>query len=453
MPRSHRLRACAAVLLLATTLTACFGRTAPTPTDVDFTTTPSGTLRGWAFDSADDIGEARMADAADHLPGVSVRLDQTGFNAQKFTTRLASGDVPDVVQMDRQFVANYAAQRLIMPLDRCYDAGKVDPTERFYPNVTNDISYDGHIWGVPQFFQPPAIMLDERVLRAAGVSDDEIDTSRPDVLLGAIRKIYRSEGGNPTVLGLDPVASGQTNLWVLGLGGRLVDDQGRPTLDDPRNEYPLTVLKQITDAQGGYAKLKSYTDTFDAFGDDNPFVADQVGAQIVNQWYLNVVAPYAGEIDIHVVPFLDRGGEPVTVTGGQAFVIPARAKNPAAACAWALRLTSVDDWTAAADARAATLAEDGTANTGVFTGSPAADRAIREQHVRPTGSAGLDQGIAAFYDVADKGLTFGASPAGEAVQRDLANAVAAVCLGDKSPARALADAQRSSSQAYETATR
>ena len=40
-------------------------------------------------------------------------LDATGFDAQKFTTRLASGDVPDVVQMDRQFVATYAAQDLL----------------------------------------------------------------------------------------------------------------------------------------------------------------------------------------------------------------------------------------------------------------------------------------------------------------------------------------------------
>ena len=451
--RRRTARHLGALALVALVLSGCFGRVAPAPTDVDFTATPSGTLRAWAFDNADDIGEARLTDARDQLPGVRIELDQTGFNAQKFTTRLASGDVPDVVQMDRQFVANYAAQRLIMPLDRCYDAAGVDPAERFYPNVLGDITYDDQLWAVPQFFQPPAIIVNQRVLDAAGVAASDIDTSRPDVLLAAIAKLYRSDGGTPTRLGFDPVATGQANLWVLGLGGRLVGPDGRPTLDDPRNAYALELLRRITDAQGGYAQLKSFADTFDAFGEDNQFVRDQVAAQIDAQWYLNVLAPYASDLDIRTVPFRDRDGEPVTVTGGTAYVVPARARNPAAACAWAQRLTTVDDWAVAGAARQATLADEGGFNTGIFTGSPAADRELRTQNVRPTGSVGFDQSIAAFYDVAGAGLTFGASPAGEAIARDLANAVASVCLGDETATQALADAQRSSLQAYETATR
>src|SRR5437879_789157 len=87
---------------------------------VDFGANPSGTLNAWAFDNADDVGKARMADAQQQLKDVSITFDQTGFNAQKFTTRLASGNVPDVVQMDRQYVATYAAQGLIQPLDKCY---------------------------------------------------------------------------------------------------------------------------------------------------------------------------------------------------------------------------------------------------------------------------------------------------------------------------------------------
>src|SRR5687767_12208431 len=84
----------------------------------DFTAKPSGTLNAWAFDNADDVGKARMAYAGGKLGGVTINFDQTGFNAQKFTTRLASNNVPDIVQMDRQFVATYAAQDLLMPLDK-----------------------------------------------------------------------------------------------------------------------------------------------------------------------------------------------------------------------------------------------------------------------------------------------------------------------------------------------
>jgi multiple sugar transport system substrate-binding protein len=101
----------------------------------DFSTGASGAVDAWAFDNADDVGEARVAYAADALPDLDVTLDQTTFDAQKFTTRVASGDVPDVVQMDRNFVATYAAQGLIQPLDSCYAAHDVDPGERFYESA------------------------------------------------------------------------------------------------------------------------------------------------------------------------------------------------------------------------------------------------------------------------------------------------------------------------------
>jgi multiple sugar transport system substrate-binding protein len=76
----------------------------------NFDPNPTGTLSAWGFDNADDVGKARMDYAAKQLTGVKIQMDQTGFDAQKFTTRLASGNVPDVVQMDREYVATYAAQ-------------------------------------------------------------------------------------------------------------------------------------------------------------------------------------------------------------------------------------------------------------------------------------------------------------------------------------------------------
>ena len=423
------------------------------PADADFGAKAAGTMQAWAFDNADDVGEARMAEVADRLGGVTISYDQTGFNAQKFTTRLASGKVPDVVQMERQYVATYAAQGLIMPLDECYTAHEVDPGTRFYPAVLSDVTYRDQVWGVPQFFQPPAIIVDTTVMAAAGVSSADIDTSRPQVLLGAIAKMYRASGGVPSRLGFDPQPTGQATLWILGLGGRLVDDDGRPTLDDPANVYPLTLLKQIADAQGGYARMKSFVDAFDFFGGGNQYVRHQVGAEINAQWYPNVLSEYQDEVAIQAVPFRDRAGKPVTVTGGQAFVIPAKAANPAAACAWALALTSQENWMAAASARARTLEGNGGINTGLFTGSPAADKAIRDAYVKPSGDAGFDQTIATFYDVVAAGVPSGASPAGQDIKNALNNAITAALLEQKSPRDALVDAQRTASRAYDTATR
>ena len=418
----------------------------------DFSSSPSGDLAAWAFDNADDVGEARIAYAEDALPEVSVTLDQTTFDAQKFTTRVASGDVPDVVQMDRNFVATYAAQGLIEPLDACYAAHDVDPQERFYESVVGDVTYDDQVWAVPQFFQPPAIILDARVVREAGLTAADIDTSDPDRLEAAASAMYEEEGGDPSRLGFDGVWASQAALFILGQGGQLVDEEGVPTLDDPRNVAGLELEKRLVDAQGGYAAGKSLSDTFDTFGDRNQFVADQVGAQIAAQWYVSVLSPYRDQVDITAVPFRDADGQPFAVAGGTAYVVPAGAENPDAACAWALALTEQDAWTAAAEARAATLAETtGAVNAGLFTGSPAADAAIRDQYVEPSGDEGFDTTIATYYEAVSAGTSIGASPAGQQIQGDLQNAVVSYLLGDKTAEEALADAQRSSQRAYDRA--
>jgi multiple sugar transport system substrate-binding protein len=417
-----------------------------------FSTTPTGTLNAWAFDNADDVGKARIDYAAKQLSGVTIKMDQTPFDAQKFTTRLASGDVPDIVQMDREYVATYAAQGLIMPVDQCFTANQVDAKSRWYPNVVGDVTYKNQVWAVPQFYQPPAIILNTTVMDAAGVKAEDIDTSKPDVLLAAIAKMYKASGGVPTAIGFDPQATGQMYLWFVGMGGKLVDDNGQPALDDPANVYPLEMLKKITDAQGGYAKYKSFTDSFDFFGENNQYVKNQVGAEVNAQWYPNVLSPFKDKIKIGAVPFKGKDGQPVTVATGTSFAIPTKAKNPSAACKWALALTDDASWNAAAEARAATLAKDNSINTGLFTGQPAADKAIKDKYVKSSGNAGFDQTISTYYDVVATGKSIGASPAGQQVKQELTNAITAALLGQKTPQKALADAQTASLTAYKTVT-
>lgn len=417
----------------------------------EFGTDASGTLNAWAFDNADDVGQARLDHAAQALSEVDVELDPTGFDAQKFTTRMASGDVPDVVQMDRRYVGTYAAQDLIQPLDACFAAHDVDPDERWYEFVVDDVRWQDQVWATPQFYQPPAVLLNMGVLDEAGVAPEDVDTSDLDVLLPTIEAMYTESGGNPTRLGFDPQATGQAPLWVLGMGGTLTDADGAPTLDDPANVAALEHLKQIVDAQGGYARYKSFTDSFDFFGEQNQFVADQVGAQVAAQWYPNVLSPYLDEVELGAVPFRGSDGEPFAVAGGTAFVVPVGAENPDAACAWMVEVTSLEAWQAAGEARAATIADEGGIVTGLFTGSPEADTAIREAYVTPSGNDAFDQVIQTFYEVVEHGRSHGASPVGQEITDELTNAVTAALLGDKSIEQALADAQATVERAYEDA--
>jgi multiple sugar transport system substrate-binding protein len=445
--------AAAGILASVAVLAGCSSTAAPSG-GASFAKEAKGTLKAWGFDNADDVGTARLAYAKKQLSGVTITIDQTPFDAQKFTTRVAGGSIPDVVQMDRQFVATYAAQGLILPLDRCYSTHGVDPASSYYPSVVDDVTYKGKIYAVPQFYQPPAIITNERVMKAAGVTDTDIDTSQPDRLVAAIGKMYKASGGNPSTLGFDPQATGQAGLWLLAYGGELIGSDGKPTLDDAKNVKGLDVLKKIADAQGGYAKMKSFSDSFDFFGKNNQFVKDQVGAEVDAQWYVNVLAPFVDQVDIGAVPFLGSDGKPFAVASGTSFVIPAGAKNKDAACAWALDLTGLPAWQAAGVARAATLKKTpGAINTGLFTGSPKADSLLRSTYNKPSGNAGFDTAISTYYDVVGSGKSFGASPAGQQIQTELQNAVTSVLLGNKSATQALKDAQAAAMRAYDQSTK
>jgi multiple sugar transport system substrate-binding protein len=439
------------------TLTACGGGGSGSPqAAAEFSEDYSGTLAAWGFENADEVGQSRLdlAEAKLAESDTTVDLDASPFDAQKFTTLAASGGIPDVVQMDRQFVTTYAAQGLIMPLDDCFALYDLDPREYWYPQVIDDVTYDDAVWAVPQFYQPPAILLNTRVMEQAGVTVEELNVSDQEAFLAAVEKMTVLEGSNPTRLGFDPQGVSKAGLWMLSFGGSTIDEEGQPTLDNPKNAEAIEFLKKVYDAQGGFANVKSFVDAFDVFGDNNSYVADQVGAAIFDQWYVNVLTPYAEQVQISATPLVTQEGEPFTVASGSSFVIPASSKNPSAACAWMLELTSPEAWDAAGEARAETTANDpdrNGINAGLFTGSPESDQAIRDAYVKPTDYPGFDEAIATYYDVASSGESFGSSPAGQQIQSELQNAVTSALLGEKSATDALADAQAAAQRAYDQA--
>lgn len=444
----------AGVSLLA--LTACGGGGGGGNTgEVDFDGDVTGEVKAWGFENTDEVGQSRLDYAEELLSedDVTIDIDASAFDAQKFTTQAASGNIADVVQMDRQFVATYAAQGLIVPLDECFAAHEVEPDEYWYPQVVDDVTYDGSVYAVPQFYQPPAIMLNTRVMNEAGVTVEQMDTSDPEQFLEAVEAMTVMEGSNPARLGFDPQGVSKAGLWMLSFGGSTINEDGEPTLDDPNNVAAIEFLKQVYDAQGGYANVKSFVDSFDVFGDNNSFVADQVGAAVFDQWYVNVLTPYAEQVEISATPIrAQESGEPFTVASGSSFVITANAQNPAAACAWAIALTSPEAWDAAGEARAATTEaepERNGINAGLFTGSGESDTAIREAYVQETEFTGFNEAINTYYEVAANGQSFGSSPAGQQIQTELQNAVTAALLEEKSAEDALADAQAAAMRAFE----
>ncbi|MFJ6280867.1 extracellular solute-binding protein [Arthrobacter subterraneus] len=456
MKTSRTAAGFAAATAIALTATACGGGgggTADTAEAVDYGADLSGTLTTGGFTLGDEVATSRadLATAALEEDGVTVEINESNFDPQRFAAQAASGTLPDLVVMDRQYVATYAAKGLIEPVDDCFTTHDVNAEEHYYPAVLQDVTYNDQVYGIPQFWQPWSIITNTRVMEEAGVTAEDLDTSNPEAVLGAAEKMYESEGDTPTRLGFDPQMPSQAPVWFAAFGGKIMDETGKPTLDDPANIEALTWLKDIYDAQGGYETAYSFGQTWDFFGENNQFVADQVGAGLYAQWYPNVLSDFADQLEISGVPLRNQDGDAIAVAGGQSYVIPTGAKNKAAACKWAVTNTSDEAWMAAAEARVSGM-EEGGIFTGIFTGSQTADQMIKDEYLESTGNEGFDQLIDSYYQALENGVPLGSSPAGLEIQTELQNAMAPAMSGDKTIEEALGDAQAAAMLVYEQAT-
>ncbi len=413
-----------------------------------FTKQPNGSLRISGFNPSDEVGKSRSDYAASQSAGVKVSQDTTNFDPQKFTAQVASGNVPDLIQADRAIIATLADKKLVMPLDQCYSVWGVKPTEQYYPAAIDDLTYQGKVYGIPQFFQASIIIGNDTVLGQHGLKVSDLDTSDPEGLVKAAATMTKKQGNKLTTEGFEGDIPGSAALWLKVFGGGMYDKDGKPTLDTPENEKALTFMKQLSDAQGGYATIKSFKDAQDVFGDNNAYVANQVGAQVWAQWYVNVLTNTKDKVKISGQVIKDNQGKPLGFAGGSAFAIPSKAKNPSAACAWAVNATSTKAWDAAAQARLQTVKEKKGLFTGLFTGSPVADQQIRSAYVKPTGNAGFDQTIETTYAALENTVSTGSSPVGQQASNALSNAVQSALTGSASPSAALKRAQSTAMEAW-----
>jgi multiple sugar transport system substrate-binding protein len=149
-----------------------------------------------AVQPLDEVGPVPRDYAKQQLAGVTVQLDTTSFDPQKFAAQAASGNVPDLLQMDRSVVATLADKDLIVPMDECYRSTALRrPAVLPVDGRRRDLRRQG--LRRPQFFQPHALMANKRVLEKAGVSLDQLDTSKPDQIVSVAEKLAEQKGATP----------------------------------------------------------------------------------------------------------------------------------------------------------------------------------------------------------------------------------------------------------------
>ncbi|MGI5519489.1 extracellular solute-binding protein [Micromonospora sp. CA-259024] len=449
MSRILRATAFAGVLTLA--LSGCGG--VGGGGDAGGGTATTGALSTMGFGFSDEIATTRVdAFKRDH-PDVDLKVTEGAFDEQQFLSAVASGNPPDLVYMDRKMIGTYARRGSIQPLTDCVEKQSID-LEQYRPAAREQVTLDGTVYGIPEFSTVRVVYLNEGLLKKAGLTADQVNLADWAALPGLNAKLASVSGNRLSRIGIDPKIPEFLPMWAKANGVDMLSADGRTArLDDPRVIEALTTGVNLIEQQGGWGTFKSFRDTFDFFGAQNPLSKNQIVAWPMEEWFLNQAAKNSPDAELVVKPFVDRQGRPLTQSAGQAWVITKGAKNPDAACAFVKQMTATDTWLAAAKARADARKSTGQPFTGIYTANAVADKKIFEELHQPTGNKRFDDAVATIRSVQDAAFAMPASPAGAEFDKAYYDAVNRVLAGQAQPAQALRRAQQEATAALDKAVK
>ena len=409
----------------------------------------AGTLNIMGFGTGDDVAESRAAIATKAVGG-DVSRPSGSFNDQTFLAAVASGNVPDLVYLDRQKVGTYAAKGAFLPLTSCIKNQNIN-VKQYRQAAISEVSYKGQIYGIPEFYDVRTILIDNDVLDITHTPIGWLNPAKPDRLLAAAKKMAKVDNGKVTRIGFDPKMPEFFPLWAKAYGVDILSKDGlKAHLNDPRAVKALQYAISLINAQGGWNAFKSFRDTWDFFGKQNQVAQDQVGAWPMEQWYYNVLAGASPQVHITALQFRNLKGQPINYETGSAWAIPKGSKNAAAACTWMKAMTSTSTWLAAAKNRAAIRKSKNQPYTGISTGNAVADKLIYDQTYTPINKY-FDQAVKKVLDVQRFSFGIPASPASAEFKQAWNDAVTRVLEGKQTPKQALDQAQKEAQSAINKA--
>src|SRR3954452_17858723 len=238
-------------------------------------TAAAGTLNIYGYGPGDDVQENRADYAKSKLPNTDIKRPAGDFNDQAFLTRLASGDVPDLVRMGRPRVAQYAAKGVLQPMDDCVANVKA----QYRVGALKAMTYGGHIYGLPEFTNQITLIVNQSAFKSAGVPIADAQTKNLKQLLATTKKLVKFDSsGNLTRIGFDPKIPEFFPMWVKWYGKDIISKNGlKAQLNSKDAVAALTYTVSIINAEGGWNKFNAFRQTFDWFGKQNPLVMDQIG--------------------------------------------------------------------------------------------------------------------------------------------------------------------------------
>jgi multiple sugar transport system substrate-binding protein len=321
------------------------------------------TLRVWGYGLDDARAQARVSTFTQANPNISIEPVGGELNTQQLLTAVASGDPPEIVNVDRVQTGSWAGRNAIDPINDLIDRDTFDLAQ-FYPFMVDQVTYKDQVYGIPQFVNVDLFFMNLDALQEAGVDPSEVDPGNWDQLTQLGEQLHKMDGDKVVRTGFDTKAQdGRLWLWSWANGVDLISADGTQAhFNDPKVVEALTWAKETVDKQGGELARAAFSQTQNFFSPENPVLIGQTAMTLFEQWLLGVMKVNTQANFQAILPRMRNSQDALTEGTGQAFAIPKGIGGDKREAAWAFikGMTSTEAWIAGEQA---TFADNQSKNT------------------------------------------------------------------------------------------
>jgi multiple sugar transport system substrate-binding protein len=265
----------------------------------------------------------------------------------KILAAIAGGDPPEVFNISRSSLPEYASKKTILPLDDYLRREGINLDDLVYPSEAYHCRYNGTTYALPQAIGSGFFLFyySKDTFEKAGLDPEQFPKTWKG-LADANEKITRVADGKVETLGYDihqadSISCGFDWLLYTNNGKLLTDDGKAPAFNTPEGLETLEWMLKFHEPVGGWTKVRDFTG---ANNEQTNKLVPMVVQGMLGMYNSNVSqafilsTQYAGfKWGAGVVPYNggNLNGKSITYDpGGWGTCIPTGAKNADAAWEW-----------------------------------------------------------------------------------------------------------------------
>jgi multiple sugar transport system substrate-binding protein len=319
--RAARAVALAASALLALPLAACGGGDGADdgPVTLQFT--------WWGNDGRAKVTEQAIDLFEKKYPNVKVNTSFGAFDAyfQKLSTQIAGGDAPDVVQMDRAYLREYADRHALLDLTKYVKDGTLSVGD-ITPTLLPAGKVDDATYAIPIAQNTQGVIYDPALWRKAGLEAPKPDWTYDD-LIAAGQKLSQASGGKSAGFGDFGFAIDWFDIWLRQRGKQIYTDDGKLGFTQAELTEFWTLTDRLRKTPGVLAPA-ALTTQLDGSVQNSSLIKKGVAAEVnYDSGFTPMVAAYGAPLAIAPMPS-DTDKRGMIAAMSMAYSVAQRSEHP-----------------------------------------------------------------------------------------------------------------------------